>query len=82
MGKHSIKIFYTGDDKYESSVVDGGFIKVIDDNNHGSNDHKGHANGIDLSTKATGNPVLALLFVLVFLGIIPLRRKKDEEDED
>ena len=82
VGKHSIKIFYTGDDKYESSVVDGGFIKVIDDNNHGSNDHKGHANGIDLSTKATGNPVLALLFVLVFLGIIPLRRKKDEEDED
>lgn len=82
VGKHSIKIFYTGDDKYESSVVDGGFIKVIDDNNHGSNDHKGHANGIDLSTKDTGNPVLALLFVLVFLGIIPLRRKKDEEDED
>ena len=82
VGKHSIKIFYTGDDKYESSVVDGGFIKVIDDNNHGSNDHKGHANDIDLSTKATGNPVLALLFVLVFLGIIPLRRKKDEEDED
>ena len=24
VGKHSIKIFYTGDDKYESSVVDGG----------------------------------------------------------
>ena len=82
VGKHPIKVFYTGDDKYESSVVDGGYIKVIEDNNHGSNDHKGHANGIDLSTKATGNPVLALLFVLVFLGIIPLRRKKDEEDED
>ena len=82
VGKHSIKVFYTGDDKYESSVVDGGYIKVIEDNNNGSNDHKGHANGIDLSTKATGNPVLALLFVLVFLGIIPLKRKKDEEDED
>ena len=82
VGKHPIKVFYTGDDKYESSVVDGGYIKVIEDNNNGSNDHKGHANGIDLSTKATGNPVLALLFVLVFLGIIPLKRKKDEEDED
>jgi spore coat protein U-like protein len=82
VGKHPIKVFYTGDDKYESSVVDGGYIKVIEENNNGSNDHKGHANGIDLSTKATGNPVLALLFVLVFLGIIPLRRKKDEEDED
>ena len=82
VGKHPIKVFYTGDDKYESSVVDGGYIKVIEENNNGSNDHKGHANGIDLSTKATGNPVLALLFGLVFLGIIPLRRKKDEEDED
>ena len=82
VGKHPIKVFYTGDDKYESSVVDGGYIKVIEENNNGSNDHKGHANGIDLSTKATGNPVLALLFVLVFLGIVPLRRKKDEEDED
>ena len=82
MGKHPIKVYYTGDDKYESSVVDGGYIKVIEDNGHNGG-HGQKANGINLSAHPTGNPVLALLLVLSVLGFIPLGRKKDdEEDED
>ena len=82
VGKHPIKVYYTGDDKYESSVVDGGYIKVIEDNGHNGG-HGQKANGINLSAHPTGNPVLALLLVLSVLGFIPLGRKKDdEEDED
>lgn len=87
VGKHPIKVYYSGDDKYESAV-DGGCIKVIEDKGHnGGHDnnetHGKKANGIDLSAHATGNPVLALLLVLSLLAFIPLGRKKDdEEDED
>ena len=88
VGKHPIKVYYTGDDKYESAEVDGGDLEVIDNkgNNHKKDQsQKGQAqkgNVIDLSTHATGNPVLALLLVFVFLGFIPLGRKKDDEEDE
>ena len=82
-GKYPIKVHYSGDDKYESATVDGGYIEVIPDN---ATDHGQKSiahNGIDLESYATGNPIFVLLLVFAFLGFIPLRRKKDdEEDED
>ena len=83
VGKHPIKVYYTGDDKYESAQVDGGDLEVTGDN--GNNHNKGHGQKgkiIDLSSKPTGNPVLALLLVFVFLGFIPLGRKKDDEEDE
>ena len=83
VGKHPIKVYYSGDDKYESAIVDGGDLEVIDDGGGGQGengqgqkgqDHK--TKSVDLSVHATGNPVLALLLVLAFLGFIPLGRKK------
>ena len=81
-GKYPIKVHYSGDEKYKSSTVDGGDLEVIAQNHTGHDKHKGHGNGIELSSKATGNPIAVLLLVFVFLGFIPLRRKKDDDEEE
>ena len=81
-GKYPIKVHYSGDDKYKSSTVDGGEIEVLPNNDSG---HGGKAvghNGIDIESKSTGNPILVLLLVFAFLGFIPLRRKKDDEEDE
>ena len=83
VGKHHIKVYYSGDDKYESAAVDGGDLEVIADNGNGQSEGQAHnGKAIDLSSKATGNPVLALLLVFVILGLIPLRRNKDDEEDE
>ena len=83
VGKHHINVYYSGDDKYESAAVDGGDLEVIADNGNGQSEGQAHnGKAIDLSSKATGNPVLALLLVFVILGLIPLRRNKDDEEDE
>ena len=84
-GKHHIKVHYSGDDKYESADVDGGDLDVIGENQTSPSKQKAHANGngIDLESKATGNPIAILLMVFALLGFIPLKRKYyEDEDED
>ena len=81
-GKYPIKVHYSGDDKYKSSTVDGGEIEVLPNNDSG---HGGKAvghNGIDIESKSTGNPILVLLLVFVFLGFLPFGRKKDDEEDE
>ena len=84
-GKHSIKVYYSGDDKYMATVTDGGEIDVIA-NEHNKSDngskHIKEQKGIDLESKATGNPILVLMLVLFSLIIIPIKRSKDDEEED
>ena len=67
VGKHKIKVSYSGDGKYLPANTMGS-IKV-----------SGSDGGVDkpqggLSEKPTGNPIL--LLVLVFIALIPLRRIK------
>ena len=73
VGIHHIKAYYEGDEKYESSQADG-YIEVVDDNHNGSH-NKAHEDGIDLASIYTGNPVMVLILVLSFLGLLPLGRK-------
>ena len=80
-GKHDFKVYYSGDDNYLSATVDGEFIKVLPNKNNGHKD-KVHHNGIDLASKPTGNPIFALVLVFALLGFMPLRRKKDEDDDE
>ncbi|WP_297979945.1 Ig-like domain repeat protein [uncultured Methanobrevibacter sp.] len=84
-GKHGIKVFYSGDDKYLASSIDGGNINVIaKEHKHeklpskAAKEHK----GIDLASKNTGNPILVLMLVLFGLVIIPFKRSKDEDEEE
>ena len=79
VGIHHIKAYYEGDEKYESSQADG-YIEVVDDNHNGSH-NKAHEDGIDLARIYTGNPVMVLILVLSFLGLLPLGRKRDDDDE-
>ncbi len=78
-GKHNIKVYYSGDDKYQSRSVDGGVINVIGDN-HGGN-HSKHG-GINLSDKKTGNPLIMLVLVFFALVIVPFKRSKKDDDEE
>ena len=74
-GKHRIKIFYSGDDKYLPFVIDDGGDIIVIKNGTGNHTHKKHS-GIDLSAKKTGNPIFMLLWILIILFLIPLRRFK------
>ena len=78
VGIHHIKAYYEGDEKYESSQADG-YIEVVDDNHNGSH-NKAHEDGIDLASIYTGNPVMVLILVLSFLGLLPLGRKRDDDE--
>ena len=78
VGIHHIKAYYEGDEKYESSQADG-YIEVVDDNHNGSH-NKAHEDGIDLARIYTGNPVMVLILVLSFLGLLPLGRKRDDDE--
>ena len=72
-GKHKYSVYYSGDDKYSSTEYNG----EIDVNSDKKSIHHG-GNGIDLSTKVTGNPIFILLILLIALFLAPLRRfKKD-----
>ena len=80
-GKYHIKVYYSGDDKYASAVSDAE-LEVTHNNDSGHKQKANGHNGIDLESKKTGNPILVLLLVFVFLGFIPLRRKKDDEEDE
>ena len=78
-GKHSIKIYYSGDDKYISKSLDGGSINVIAKHDGGSHSK---AHGINLADKKTGNPLVMLVLVFFALVLVPLKRSKKDEDEE
>ncbi|WP_458406325.1 Ig-like domain repeat protein, partial [Methanobrevibacter sp.] len=82
VGKHHIKVYYSGDDKYNAAEVDGGDIEVLPNNESDHQEHTDGGNVVHLETYATGNPILVLLLAFVFLGFIPLRRKKDDEEDE
>ena len=80
-GKHNIKVYYSGDDKYLATITDGGEIDVIA-NEHNKSDNGSKQKGIDLESKATGNPILVLMLVLFSLILIPIKRSKDDEEDE
>ena len=71
-GKHDIKVYYSGDDKYSSTETDGD-IKVKDKN--ATHKHEGQSKSekavfesTGLENKAAGNPILVLLLAIFALG--------------
>ena len=75
VGIHDIKVYYSGDDKYLPANTTG-MIKVNpkekDDNKtNGTTKHHG---GICLSDYPTGNPILALLLIVLAIGSVQLKR--------
>ena len=67
-GEHRYKITYAGDDKYYSSEIEGN-IEINQKNT--SNNIK---TDVDISIKATGNPILLLIIALILLCIYPLKK--------
>ena len=85
LGKHKIKVYYSGDDKYAANKA---VTKIVVYDNNGNNDetHDGaHEKGShdssggndkSLSAYATGNPILVLLIMILAIGTTQLRRFK------
>ena len=67
-GKHEYKIIYLGDDKYYSSEIEG-YIEI---NKKSTSDNL--KTDTNLNMKATGNPILPLIIVLILLCIYPLKK--------
>jgi hypothetical protein len=63
----------------DKTIQRDGYIEVVDDNHNGSH-NKAHEDGIDLASIYTGNPVMVLILVLSFLGLLPLGRKRDDDE--
>ena len=76
VGVHDIVAYYSGDDKYLPASTTGS-IKVNplkkNDTDNGTTVHYG---GIWLSEYPTGNPIIALLLVIISIGFVKSRRFK------
>ncbi|MBQ9025751.1 MAG: DUF11 domain-containing protein [Methanobrevibacter sp.] len=75
LGNHDIKVHYSGDDKYLPADVDG-VIKVNPKEDNQTKVSVKHPDGINLSDYPTGNPIFAVLLILITLGVTQVRRFK------
>ena len=74
VGVHDIVAFYSGDEKYLPANVTGEIkVNPVDNKTNGTVKHHG---GIALSDYPTGNPIFVLLFILLAIGSIRIRRLK------
>ena len=77
LGDHSIKVTYSGDDKYSSISTDSDIVVVDDKNGTHENQYQkeeSSSKGIDLSNYPTGNPILILLLILMTVGTTQIGR--------
>ena len=78
-GKHDIKVYYSGDDKYEAVEFDAS-ITVEGNGTNPENRTVKTVNKASMATgttdEATGNPILMLLVALIAIGSTALRRLK------
>ena len=74
-GIHSIRAYYSGDDRYLSAATVGK-IKVTQNDNgdKGTFGHEGKSAESTLQKHATGNPIFMLIVIILALCTIPLRR--------
>ena len=78
VGDHSITVYYSGDDKYSSTNTTSDIV-VVDENGKHENQSDGGktpSKAIGLEKYPTGNPILALLLVLIAVGATQIRRFK------
>ena len=74
-GTHEIKVYYSGDDKY--NPIDGiGSIKVLPLDENKTSPDVSPSKGIDLTSYPTGNPILIILLVMMLIGSTAVRRFK------
>ncbi|WP_067043541.1 Ig-like domain repeat protein [Methanobrevibacter sp. YE315] len=72
-GKHDIKVYYSGDDKYEAME----FELTITVEGNGTDEHNRTIESSNVEkTTATGNPILALLLALLAVGFAPCRKNR------
>ena len=76
-GEHDITAYYSGDDRYLPANATG-TIKVnpVNENRTSNDTVKSCDAQVGLSKYPTGNPILALLLMLVSVGIVQIRRFK------
>ena len=72
-GTYLVRVFYSGDDNYDANETVT-YIIVHDDGK--GNSTNGFTDGVILSSYPTGNPILALLVIIVAVGFVQLRRFK------
>ena len=72
-GTHSIRAYYSGDDRYLSASAVGK-IKVASDGEKDTIKHNTKSAEGTLQKHATGNPVFMLIVIILALCTIPLRR--------
>ena len=82
-GKHDIKVYYSGDEKYGDVEFDD-VITVESNSTEKSKQTDNHENPTksikyaetDVSSNATGNPIFVLLLALLSIGAVALKRFK------
>ena len=72
-GTHSIRAYYSGDDRYLSASAVGK-IKVASDGEKDTIKHNAKSAEGTLQKHATGNPIFMLIVIILALCTIPLRR--------
>ena len=72
-GKYLLTAYYSGDDKYEADQIDISVTVRAKGNSHNQSDV---SPGIDIGSKVTGNPILALLLTLIAVGLSSARKSK------
>ncbi|WP_407379214.1 Ig-like domain repeat protein [Methanobrevibacter sp.] len=74
-GTHEIKVYYSGDDKY--NPIDGiGSIRVLPLDKNKTSPDAIPSKGVDLTSYPTGNPILVMLLVMMLIGSTAIRRFK------
>ena len=79
VGKHDIKAFYSGDDKYISTNATGSIkVNPLKDNktHNKTSVPLRHSRGVSLDQYPTGNPIAIIVFMLLSVCIIPVRKFK------
>ena len=77
-GVHDVEVYYSGDDKYDANTT---ATEIVVDNSN-PNPHRNGSHGFEaekgiaLSAYETGNPIFALLIILLAVGTAQLRRFK------
>ena len=76
-GKHDIKVYYSGDEKYDAAEFD--FVINVESNytnNHEKPTERVEIAEADVEGNATGNPLFVLLLTLLSIGTVAFKRFK------
>ena len=76
VGTHTVLVYYSGDGKYEANETVTSIVVV--DNSHNKEPERVSASseGVKLSDYPTGNPIFALLLIVLAIGSTQIRRFK------